>query len=337
MKLFNDFNDYDQIIVSYSGGKDSTAMVLQLLDQGIEPSKIQLWHQCIDGKGDTKTDFFDWPSTEGYTQAFADHFGLGLGWQWRAHGFKGELMRNEQPTGDVYYLEAGTVSPSGLTFKIDTPIRLRSQQHRTGTRLRWPAKSPDLSRRWCSAYLKIDVAARVINNVYQGDKNCPPKILFLTGERREESPARAKYKEIEPHRCNTQSRTVHHYRSVIDLKERDVWDLLEKHQIEPHPAYHLGFPRLSCRSCIFFTPNHWATLQDVDQAAVARLIEMEKELDFTIDNKYTLPELIQLGKSKITRDNQKYIKQAVEPWSGEIITDNWTLPAGAFGEGGGSL
>jgi len=33
MQLFNDLNDYDKILVSFSGGKDSSAMVLKLLDQ----------------------------------------------------------------------------------------------------------------------------------------------------------------------------------------------------------------------------------------------------------------------------------------------------------------
>lgn len=36
-----------------------------------------------------------------------------------------------------------------------------------GYRMKFPAKSPDLSRRWCSAYLKICVADAIVSNLDQ--------------------------------------------------------------------------------------------------------------------------------------------------------------------------
>lgn len=44
MAQFN-IQDYDRYIVSFSGGKDSTATFLYLLDHGIPREKIELWHQ----------------------------------------------------------------------------------------------------------------------------------------------------------------------------------------------------------------------------------------------------------------------------------------------------
>lgn len=35
---------YDKYIVSFSGGKDSTAVFLYLLDRGVPKDKIELWH-----------------------------------------------------------------------------------------------------------------------------------------------------------------------------------------------------------------------------------------------------------------------------------------------------
>lgn len=49
MAQFN-IQDYDRYIVSFSGGKDSTATFLYLLDHGIPREKIELWHQDIDGR-----------------------------------------------------------------------------------------------------------------------------------------------------------------------------------------------------------------------------------------------------------------------------------------------
>lgn len=47
-----DLFNYDKYIVSFSGGKDSTALLLFLIDNGIDKSKIELWHQEIDGRGE---------------------------------------------------------------------------------------------------------------------------------------------------------------------------------------------------------------------------------------------------------------------------------------------
>jgi hypothetical protein len=45
------------------------------------------------------------------------------------------------------------------------------------------------------------------------------KILVVTGERGEESPARAKYKDAEPHRTDSKRRVVHQWASVKSIAE----------------------------------------------------------------------------------------------------------------------
>jgi len=42
---------YDKILVAFSGGKDSIACVLHLLDLGIPRSSIELHHHLVDGRG----------------------------------------------------------------------------------------------------------------------------------------------------------------------------------------------------------------------------------------------------------------------------------------------
>lgn len=331
MKLLSDISDYDRIIVSLSGGKDSVACVLWLIDQGIKPGKIELWHQCIDGKGDTHKAFFDWPSTEGYVREFAKQFDMLLGWQWRAHGFYGELTKENARSHGIYYQYEGMPD-----FIEHLPTTTKAA---IGTRRKWPAKGADLGTRWCSGALKIDVASRVMQNAwgYTGTIAEPVNILFITGERREESANRAKYAKAEKHRTWSKSRNIHHLRPVIDLKEKAIWDMMEKYQVLPHPAYYLGFPRLSCRSCIFYSKDHWTTLNEVDHKAVKMLADMERELNFTIDHKLTIPEVIKIGKSDITSENRKWIPRAITEWHGSIISKKWNLPAGAFGKGGGAV
>ena len=164
---------YDHVIISYSGGKDSLSMVLaigELVDShGLDRSRIELWHQAVDGNGER---FMDWPCTESYCRATAAALGFPIRFQWKDGGFLGELLRDRAPTNGVYY----------ETVDGDTRF-LPPQGRKLATRRKFPAKSADLQTRWCSGYLKIDVARRAINNDSRFDH---ANILFLTGERRQE-------------------------------------------------------------------------------------------------------------------------------------------------------
>jgi 3'-phosphoadenosine 5'-phosphosulfate sulfotransferase (PAPS reductase)/FAD synthetase len=197
-------DQYDVIAVCYSGGKDSLAALLHLLDLGVPPSKIELHHQDIDGHGEA---LMDWPCTPAHVKATGEALGIPVVWSWREGRFVREMLRDNEPTAPVIYEREGT------RFSLPT-IRATS-----GTRMKFPQTSADLNVRWCSAYLKIDVLARVLNNdpAYQGKK-----VLVVTGERREESSARSKYDESEEHRCNSRNHLIHHWRPVIDWSEEQV-------------------------------------------------------------------------------------------------------------------
>ncbi len=77
--------------------------------------------------------------------------------------------------------------------------------------------------RWCSSALKIDVGRRALNDQERFDgKN----ICFITGERREESPNRSKYNQLEPHPCDRRSgkkaRRVDWWKNVLHFTEERV-------------------------------------------------------------------------------------------------------------------
>lgn len=44
-----DLDSYSRIIVAFSGGKDSVACVLHLLDLGMR-DQLELWHHDVDGR-----------------------------------------------------------------------------------------------------------------------------------------------------------------------------------------------------------------------------------------------------------------------------------------------
>lgn len=323
------FQDYDHIIISESGGKDSMACLFYLLDLGIEPQKIEMWHQSVDGGHDDLIEFMDWPVTESYIEAVGQHFGINTSFQWREGGIYNELMRKDSLTGDVYYCDNGKL------------VKLPTRNGKRSTRHKWPAMSPDLRVRWCSPYVKIDVFRRVLNNHPRfKDK----KVLVVTGERREESPNRAKYFETEIHACNSKKRLVHAWRPVIDWSEQRIWDEYEKRRFLPHPAYLLGWNRTSCFGCIFSTADLWAMMREIAPERFNKLVEKEKELNHTIDtNRLTLEQKANLGAiERLPKDRRlsKWVKLALSRnfRKDDLIMENWELPAGALlGANGGPV
>ncbi|WP_300207357.1 phosphoadenosine phosphosulfate reductase family protein [Bacteroides sp.] len=319
-----DLSTYDKIIVSSSGGKDSEACALYLLELGIAKDKIILWHQSIDGSPGSMQ-FADWPVTEPYVRAFGEALGIRTEFQWRENGFIGEILRENQRTNNVQFEHHGNV------------ITLPTRNGKYSTRRKFPAKAVDLRTRWCTAYLKIDVMKRVLNNHPDFQEG---NYLVITGERREESANRARYLTVEKHPCERNSRKVTWWRSVIEWSEKEVWDILEKYRILPHPAYWLGFSRTSCFGCIFCTADQWATVREVSPERFNQLVEMEKELNHTIDNKLTLTQLADRGRSRLPKniDAEKWVRLAIDAniSPGDIFVDRWDLPTGAFtGAAGG--
>jgi 3'-phosphoadenosine 5'-phosphosulfate sulfotransferase (PAPS reductase)/FAD synthetase len=251
--------DYDYIIVSFSGGKDSVACALHLLELGIPPNRIELWHQAVDGRPHHDRRMWDWPCTESYCEAFAAAFGTRLLYQWKEGGFIGELTKYNTPTAPT-------------TFQLlDGREMTAGGGGKPGTRLAYPAMSADLRTRWCSAYLKIDVAKKVFTNDprFEGKR-----ALIITGERRQESGNRSKYASAVDY-SSTRTRTVHQWRPILSWFEQDVWEIMQRYRVSPHPAYYLGWSRVSCLPCIFGNPDQWASVREVSPGVFDRMATLE--------------------------------------------------------------
>lgn len=314
--------DYDHIIISESGGKDSMACLFYLLDLGVPKEKLELWHQSVDGGGNDHVDLMDWPVTESYVEAVGEHFGIPTSYQWREGGIYNELMRKDSLTGDVYF-----------TKDDGEIIHLPTRNGKKSTRLKFPALSPNLRIRWCSPYVKIDVFRRALNN---HPKYKDKKVLVVTGERREESSNRAKYAEAEVHACNSKSRLVHAWRPVIDWDEQKIWDQYEKRKFLAHPAYILGWNRTSCFGCIFSTADLWAMMREIAPKRFERLVNLEKQIDHTIDtNRVSLHEKANQGSlERLPKDARlsEWVELALSRnfKARDLIMDKWEVPAGAF-------
>ena len=307
-------------IVAFSGGKDSVAMVLKLLDMGVSKENIHLHHHDIDGGG---LNIWDWPCTESYCKAFAEAFGLQLFFSYRKGGIDAEMHRQN----------CGLQS---VMFQKDTDgnfIELLSKEG-FSTRLKFPAVSANLTTRWCSSCVKISVMSRVIPQMYN-DGN----FTVCTGERREESANRAKYKEFEPHPTSTKNRGVMTWRCVIDYTEAQVWALFEKYKVQPHPCYELGYPRCSCQICIFGSSNIWASNYQLSPHKIEYIAQKEREFGFTLFNGMTIYDKVNKGESFLKSEKvERWASEALSVFKSPIFVDEWQLPQGAFvSEKAGSL
>lgn len=325
----------ERYIVNFSAGKDSLACVLFLLESGVSPDRIELWHQNIDGGPDTPT-FMDWAVTPRYCALMAEHLGLPLLVQYREGGFHGELYRTN-------------AKPAPVTFYRDgEPYRVEPVRAQPNTRRKFPAAVADLNRRWCSASLKIDVAARALTNdpTLQGTRENSRRFVAISGERRAESKARSRYPEWEPHRTMSRARQVWAWRPLVTWSEEQVWGIIRRWNLLPHPAYLLGYSRCSCFGCVYSSPDQWRTMQALAPDHFDRLAAAEEDLAFTIDAKLSLRE--KAARGTILRRPDDHWHRMAETWAfhPETLTrddmamhwpDGW-YPAGAFtGSAGGSV
>ena len=383
--------EYDLVAVLLSGGKDSVACYYKLLELGVPKEKMEFWHHDIDGGHPSRR--MDWRCTQSYVRSFAEVEEVTLRVSYRVNGFFGELYRIgasepiewiEPDTGEIMRCRLSQNYLKCLELKEKCTEDMEEALKQYGYRMKFPAKSGDLSRRWCSAYLKIMVADSVMANLDSlgelerigGKRHKFPakgsthqgrwcsgnlkaavqdsmtsnlsktrenvKVLVVSGERRGESKGRSKYNEMEIHRTNAEKkahRLVHQWRPVIDYSEKDVWEVLKRHKVNPHPCYRAGWNRCSCAMCIFSTPPLFAGIKELYPEEFELLKRDERVLGFTLDNKCDLETFIAGAKSCVYKGDGASIRSLV---TGTFTPDevyvkgDWKYPAGAFhgAEGG---
>ena len=321
-----DLHSYDRIVIAFSGGKDSVASLLTVLDAGVPAERIDVYHHDVDGNGPS---FMDWPSTTAYCRAVTRALGVPLYLSWKEGGFQREMLRDGAPTAPICFEKPGrTVGRVG-------------GQGPDGTRLRFPQVSANLNQRWCSAYLKIDVMAALIRNQ---DRFLDRRTLIVTGERAQESRARAGYATFEPDRSDTRDGTrrrrhVDHWRPVHGLQEAEVWAMMRRHGIVPAPAYRLGWSRLSCIACIFGSPNQWASMRYLAPDWFERIASLEDAFGRTIQRTATIRAIADRGcpYQALVEQPDLARRALAHAWDEQVLvrTAAWMMPAGAFGDGAG--
>ena len=325
-----DLDTYDNIIVCLSAGKDSIACMLHLIDEGVDLAKVELWHHDVDGGGPV---FMDWPQVPQYTRSLAHYFDVPVYFSWLEGGFEGEMLKQ-----DAYGKPHKVETPTGLlTLERDT------KRAQPGTRMRFPQMAADLKTRWCSGALKVDPGRRALTNQDRFDGK---RVLFITGERRQESPMRSRYMQLEPHACDRRkgrkARHVDAWRPVLNWGEDRVWDTFRRHRIIAPVPYRLGWSRSSCQTCIYNSGRIWATVARYFPERAAKIEAYERQFGVTISRtRQTVLEIASRYKPFEIDDLEALDQATREDYTLPVALPQgvpWKLPVGAFGkEGCGSV
>ncbi len=317
---------YDKIIICMSGGKDSIACLLHVIESGVDLRRVELWHHDVDGREGSQ--LMDWQFMADYNRQLAGAFNVPIYFSWLDGGFEGEMLKNAS-----YSKPHKIETPSGLiTLSRDF------KRAKPGTRLKFPQVSASLQTRWCSSALKIDVGRRALNNQSRFDNQ---RLLFITGERREESTNRSNYNQLEPHACDRRkgrrARYIDAWRPVLHWSEEEVWDILKRHDVIAPVPYRLGWNRSSCMTCIFNDATIWATIREYFPAKLQRIFAYEQQFKTTISrNRINVLDLSMQAKPLKISDIEALDQVMKTEYTLPIFQQYgpWKLPVGAFAKEG---
>lgn len=238
-------------VLSHSGGKDSQAQMIQVLDAGIPASQCLVVHASL---GD-----IEWPGALELAQAQAEAAGIPF---LVAHAF---------------YKDG---SPKTFENKVEYQFARRPDA----------PSFPGPRNRWCTSELKTGPIEREVRQWIKRQREYRGKrwhtVVMCTGLRAQESEDR---RNAAPWSLNTDNSTRDRawfdWLPIHSLSTLDVFQTIEAAGQEPHPAYGVvsieGEPyaskneRLSCLFCIFASKHDIANAAKAHPQVYARFTALE--------------------------------------------------------------
>ncbi|MBK7002083.1 MAG: phosphoadenosine phosphosulfate reductase family protein [Rhodoferax sp.] len=216
-------------VLSISGGKDSTAMLLLAIERGTENMSAV---------------FADTGNEHEHTYDYVRYLEMatGIPIQWVRADFKDRIARKREyvltkwaekgvPQKHIDRAAAALV-PTGNPF-LDLCI--------------WKGRFPSTVAAFCSEELKRNP---IINQVQNPILDSGDDVISWQGVRRDESLRRRFLSERELKSTHKNGAELWNYRPIIDWTADDCFAMHKKHGIKHNPLYEMGMGRVGCMPCI---------------------------------------------------------------------------------------
>jgi len=247
--------NYDWIVVSTSGGKDSQTMLRRVVAMA-EASGVK--DRVVAVHADMGR--VEWPGVPELAAEQAAHYGVRFEVVSRPQGDLLQHVRDRSKTlRDRCKNDPPVPSP---TNRYCTSDHKRDQIGKVMTALAGETRAAPgkavmpwmkPSQRFCTSDHKRDQQAKLLTRLAgEKGKGRRVRILQCMGMRAAESPARAKLRPFYlDKRTSNGRKTVHIWLPIHGLTEADVWVDVKASGVRHHWAYDRGMPRLSCCFCIY--------------------------------------------------------------------------------------
>lgn len=137
----------------------------------------------------------------------------------------------------------------------------------------WKGRFPSTRARFCSEELKRNP---IINQVQNPLLDAGDDVISWQGVRADESLARRDLPENECKVVNANGAELWNFRPIIKWNVEEVFAMHRKHNVKPNPLYSQGMSRVGCMPCIHARKDELLLLGQRFPQEVARVVEWER-------------------------------------------------------------
>jgi 3'-phosphoadenosine 5'-phosphosulfate sulfotransferase (PAPS reductase)/FAD synthetase len=280
-------------IISISGGKDSTALLLLAIERQTENMQAVF--------ADTGNEH---PQTYEYLQYLEQATGVAIRWVKADFAVdiarKREYVTHKWPEkgvpDEVIQAALGALVPTGNPF-LDLCI--------------WKGRFPSSQAAFCSEQLK---QLPIMSQVQEPLLLAGDDVVSWQGVRADESPRRALLTERECKGQRESGAELWNYRPILSWNVEQVFAMHDKHGINKNPLYSQGMGRVGCMPCINCRKDELLEISRRFPDQVERIAEWERAVGkaskgqsatfFTSDRRgHGVHELVQWSKTSKGMDN----------------------------------
>jgi 3'-phosphoadenosine 5'-phosphosulfate sulfotransferase (PAPS reductase)/FAD synthetase len=241
-------------IISVSGGKDSTALLLLAIER--QPDNMQAVFADVGNEHDLTYDYvryleqatgvpIRWVKAD-FTRQIAGKREYVLT-KWAGKGVPQEAIDRA----------AAALVPTGVPF-LDLCI--------------WKGRFPSTKAAFCSEELKRNP---IITQVQQPLLDAGDDVVSWQGVRRDESLRRSLLSETELKKAYDNGAELWNYRPILDWTADDCFAMHRKHGIKHNPLYEMGMGRVGCMPCINCRKDELLEISKRFPEAIARIRQWE--------------------------------------------------------------